>query len=92
MLKNSAVLQAQKGELLCKKETPLGREYLTNALISESKDLFEKIRDDLGLMYISDIPRYKDLERLIHSVEQINAFAYQQEQWKDLLLYILKTE
>ena len=62
MLKKIAVLQAQKGELLCKKETPLGREYLTNALISESKDLFEKIRDDLVLMYISDIHRYKDFE------------------------------
>ena len=83
MLKNSAVLQAQKGELLCKKETPLGREYLTNALISESKDLFEKIRDDLGLMYISDIPRYKDLERLIHSVEQIKELKVNCKRKKD---------
>lgn len=55
-------------------------------------DLFEKVRGDLQLMYISDIPRLEVPGRLIQSVERMNADAYSQTQWKDLLLYILKTE
>ena len=55
-------------------------------------DLFEKIREDLQLLYISDIPRLGAPERLILSVKCMNTDAYSQRQWKDLLLYILKTE
>ncbi len=58
----------------------------------ENRDLFEDIRDDLQLLYISDIPRCRNPRMLARSVERMNALSYSPGQWKDLLLYILKTE
>lgn len=58
----------------------------------KSVDLFEDVRDDLQLWYISDITMLKDPSKLIQSVERMNADTYSQKQWKDLLLYILKNE
>lgn len=58
----------------------------------ESIDLFEQVRDDLQLLYISDIPKLKAPRKLIQSVKRMKADAYSQKQWKDLLLYILKIE
>lgn len=56
------------------------------------RDLFEDIRDELQLMYISDIPRVKNPSVLVQAVERINPDNYSRRQWRNLLLYILKNE
>lgn len=58
----------------------------------ENRDLFEDIRDDLHFLYISDIPRCGNPRMLARSVERMNTVSYSPEQWKELLLYFLKTE
>lgn len=67
-----------------------GKEYVVENV--GDKDLFEDVRDELQLMYISDIPMVKNPSVLVQAVERINPEHYSQRQWRNLLLYILKTK
>ncbi len=51
----------------------------------------EELREGIGLTYISDIPRCRDWKRMAKAVEKLPAKEYSSDQWKDLLLYLLKT-
>ena len=55
-------------------------------------ELLEVIREKMNLLYISDIPRIPERLKLAEVIERESAEDYPSEQWKDLLLYILKTK
>ena len=62
-----------------------------NQIDKTGTDLMEELRDIMGLMYISDIPRCRNWKKIAEAVEKLPAREYSSDQWKDLMLYLLKT-
>ena len=53
-----------------------------------SKDLFEDIKENLQLDFISDIRNRRHRKKLMELIKNTPGENYKADQWRDLLIYI----